>query len=65
MFNLFFQNDLGLKPCECARINGKEECNEFLLLYESALDISRELQTSRAMQETIRNENAEIRGYFK
>ena len=35
-----FQNDMGLKPHDCAKVMGQKECAEFLLLYETLLEIS-------------------------
>ena len=35
-----FQNDMGLKPHDCAKVMGQKECAEFLLLYETSLEIS-------------------------
>ena len=35
---------MGLKPHDCAKVMGQKECAEFLLLYETSLEMAKEFQ---------------------
>ncbi len=61
----FFQNDMGLKSFDCARLSRKSDCAEFLLLYEASIAISGELISAKSRQEALQSESAELRGHFK
>jgi hypothetical protein len=61
----FFQNDMGLKSFDCARLSEKRDCAEFLILFETSLTISGELLMARSHQDALQSENTELKGYFK
>ena len=51
---LKFQNDMGLKPHDCAKLMGKKDCAEFLILYETSLDMSKELSEAQLKKDLFR-----------
>ena len=56
---------MGLKPSDCALIRGKESTAEFLLMFETALGITKELLHKERTQETMLNETADVKTNFK
>ena len=65
-FFLFSQNDMALKPYDCARLSNRgRDCAEFLLLFETSLGISQELLQAKTKQEALETENNDLKGYFK
>ena len=60
-----FQNDMGLKPHDCAKVMGQKECAEFLLLYETSLEMAKELYEVHTKREVLMAEHNELRSYFK
>ena len=60
-----FQNDMGLKPHDCAKVMGQKECAEFLLLYETSLEMAKELSEVHTKREVLMAEHNELRSYFK
>lgn len=62
---IHFQNDMGLKPHDCAKVMGQKECAEFLLLYETSLEMAKELNEVQTKKELLLAEYNELRSYFK
>lgn len=56
---------MGLKPHDCAKVMGQKECSEFLLLYETSLDMAKELSEVHIKREALMAEHNELRSYFK
>ncbi len=56
---------MGLTPGDVARLNGRHECAEFLLLYETSLSMSKELKDVQVKNEQLQHEQSELRGHFK
>jgi ankyrin repeat protein len=64
------KNSMGLRAYDCARLSRKKgaagaDCAEYLLLFETSLDVSTQLLRSRALKEGLRGENEELKTYFK
>ena len=60
-----FQNDMGLKAHDCAKLMGQKECAEFLILYETSLEMASELSEVQSKREMLLVEHNELRTYFK
>ena len=60
-----FQNDMGLKAHDCAKLMGQKECAEFLILYETSLEMASELSEVQSKREALVAEHNELRTYFK
>ena len=60
-----FQNDMGLKPHDCAKLMGQKECAEFLILYEASLEMAKELSEVQHKREALMAEHNELRSFFK
>ena len=56
---------MGLKPHDCAKVMGQKECAEFLLLYETSLEMAKELNEVQTKKELLLAEYNELRSYFK
>jgi hypothetical protein len=56
---------MGLKPHDCAKVMGQKECAEFLLLYETSLEMAKELYEVHTKREVLMAEHNELRSYFK
>ena len=56
---------MGLKAHDCAKVMGQNECSEFLLLYETSLEMARELSEVHCKREMLMAEHNELRSYFK
>ena len=56
---------MGLTPGDCARLLGKRDCSEYLILYQTSLAMSRELRDVQTKNEQLQTEQAELRGHFK
>ena len=56
---------MGLKPHDCAKVMGQKECAEFLLLYETSLEMAKELSEVHTKREVLMAEHNELRSYFK
>ena len=44
---------------------GQKECAEFLLLYETSLEMAKELSEVHTKREVLMAEHNELRSYFK
>ena len=64
-FCLSLQNDMGLKAHDCAKLMGQKECAEFLILYETSLEMASELSEVQNKREALVAEHNELRTYFK
>ena len=56
---------MGLKPSDCAMIRGKDSTAEFLMMFETALGITRELLHKEKQQDSLMTESSELRTNFK
>ena len=56
---------MGLKPYDCAKVMGQKECAEFLLLYETSVEMAKELSEVHTKKEMLMAEHNELRSYFK
>ena len=65
IFFFHFQNDMGLKAHDCAKLMGQKECAEFLILYETSLEMASELSEVQSKREMLLVEHNELRTYFK
>jgi hypothetical protein len=62
---LLFQNELGLKPSDCAALAGKRSTAELLLTYQTSLALTRDLLNRERGQDILNTENTEIRTQFR
>ncbi len=62
---VFLQNDMGLKPHDCAQIMGKIHTAEYLILYEASLEMSKELNNAQSKRDFLVAEHNELKGHFK
>ena len=56
---------MGLKPSDCAMIRGRESTAEFLLMFETALGITKELLHKEKLQDNLMSESSELKTNFK
>ena len=56
---------MGLKAHDCAKLMGQKECAEFLILYETSLEMASELSEVQSKREALVAEHNELRTYFK
>ena len=56
---------MGLTPGDCARLAGRRDCAEYLLLYETSMSINKELRDVQIRNEQLQNEQTELRINFK
>ena len=56
---------MGLKPWDCAIIRGKDSTAEFLLMFETALGITKELLHKEKQQDSLMSESSDLRTNFK
>ena len=59
------KNALGLRPFDCARLAGKHDCAEFLLLYEVSVQMSYDLLDANLQREQSVSDLSDLNGYFK
>ena len=59
------KNDMGLKAHDYARLMNKNDCAEFLLLYEASLNMSRELLEAKCQKDQVQTELNELTLQFK
>ena len=62
---LYFKNEVGLKPADCALVRGKRSTAELLLTYQTSLELTRDLISRERGQEALTAENTEIRTQFR
>jgi hypothetical protein len=56
---------MGLTAGDFARLSGRRDCSEFLLLYETSLSMAKELRDVQTRNEQLQSEQAELKGHFK
>ena len=59
------KNDMGLKAFDYARLMEKNDCAEFLLLYEASLSLSRDLLDAKCQKDQVQTELNELTVQFK
>ena len=59
------KNDMGLKAFDYARLMEKNDCAEFLLLYEASLSLSRDLLDAKCQKDQVQTELNEFTVQFK
>ena len=59
------KNDMGLKAFDYARLMEKNDCAEFLLLYEASLSLSRDLLDAKCQKDQVQTELNELAVQFK
>ena len=59
------KNEVGLRAYDCSRMAGKADCAEFLLLYETALSMSKDLLEVNGQRDQTMTELTELTAYFK
>lgn len=58
-------NNMGLKAYDYARLMNKDDCAEYLLLYETSLSMSKELIEAKCQKDAVQTELNELTGHFK
>ena len=61
----YLQNDMGLKPSDCAAARGRDTTAEFLVMFETALGVTKELLHRERAQDTLAAEAGDIKTNFK
>jgi len=56
---------MGLKPYDCAKIMGHSQCAEFLILYETSLEMAMELRDAQMKRDSLLSEHNELKCHFK
>ena len=59
------KNDMGLKAFDYARLMEKNDCAEFLLLYEASLSLSRDLLDAKCQKDQVQTELNELTVQFR
>jgi hypothetical protein len=59
------QNDFGLKALDCARLAKRNDCAEFLLLFETSMGVARGEVEARAQQDALHAEASELKALFR
>ena len=56
---------MGLKPSDCAAARGRDTTAEFLVMFETALGVTKELLHRERAQDTLAAEAGDIKANFK
>lgn len=59
------KNEMGLKAYDYAHLMDKNDCAEFLLLYEASLAMSRDLLEAKCQKDQVQSELNELTVQFK
>ena len=59
------KNEMGLKAYDYARLMNKNDCAEFLLLYEASLAMSKDLLEAKCQKDQVQTELSELTVQFK